>query len=107
MLKWLESYFEKDDEKFMQIIRDSGRAEKHLSDLYQSRITISILFLAIVLIWVLLTIIFSPSNDSGTILGSATTVMVLGLAIDSRIKMIRMINYIKSTLKPETDNTPE
>ncbi len=103
MLKWLEHYHKRNDEKFMRIIQDSDNAEKYLSDLYRHRITLSIAFLAFSLVWILLRAILSPSDSSGTFLGILVIMLINYMAIDSQIKMIQMINFMKSTVKFEKE----
>ena len=48
MLKWLENYYKREDERFMRVIRDLDYAEKRLSDLFEIRMKISIAFIVFV-----------------------------------------------------------
>ncbi len=96
MRKWLEQYYERNDERFMRVIRDTGDAEKYLSDLYRHRITISIVFLVFAVVWILLMIIASSSNDSAIFLGMLLILLMNLVVIDSQIKMIQIVNFMKS-----------
>ncbi len=107
MLKRLENYYKREDDKFVQIIRDSDYAKKHLSNLYQGRKTISIVFLVVALFMILFSVFFSPSGDTGFFLWLLTLILLLFMAVDVQIKMILMINYIKSTFNSNNGTTPE
>jgi hypothetical protein len=98
MLNWLENYYKREDGKFMRIIQDADYSEKYLSDLYQGRKNISV-FLVLALFLFLLTIAFSINNDPGIYLSVLALLFFLYMTIDVQIKMILLINYIKSTFK--------
>ncbi len=107
MLKWLENYYKRNDEKFLRVIQDSDNAEKYLSELYGHRIVISILLLVFFVISILLTFTFSPRDDLGIILGALALMLMNYMTIDSQIKMIQMIKFIKSTIKTEEETRYE
>ena len=95
MLNWLDNYYKREDGKFIRIIQDADYSEKYLSDLYQGRKTISIALLVVAVFMILLTIVFSL--HAGIFFGLGL-LLFLYMAIDVQIKMILLVNYIKSTL---------
>jgi hypothetical protein len=105
MFRWLERYYERNDEKFMRIIRDSSHAEKYLAELYRQRITISIALFGFFVVWVLLMIILSSTDNAGAFLGMLLVLLINLLAIDSQIKMLQMINFMRSNLKLEDETS--
>ena len=105
MLNWLENYYKREDGKFMRIIRDADYSEKYLSDLYQGRKNIFV-FVVLALSMFLLTTAFSVNNDTGIYLSTLALLLLLYITIDVQIKMILLINYIKSTFKFNDSTNP-
>ncbi len=105
MIKWIENYYKREDGRFMRIVQDTDYAEKHLADLYRARKTISIAGPLWILFMFLVTVVLPSNSDSGLFFGSVTMGLFLYTAIDMQIKMILMINYIKSTFKLENSTS--
>jgi hypothetical protein len=96
MFKWLENIYKREDEKFIRIIQDASNAEKRLSTLYQVRINLSIGLIGIFILWLLSLFFGSGKTDTGFYLALVALISVFLQSVDSEIKMI---NYLKPTLK--------
>ena len=104
MIKWLENYYKREDEKYLHIIQNSDNIEKHLSTLYRNRVIASSISLLIFLTWIL-SIFFMPSSGTEAGSGLVTIILLASLnaGIEFQIKIFQLSKFITSALESKKE----